>query len=461
MLLIAADQLRYDSIEPSGLRPVRTPHLSKLAKEGATFRNAFTHFPVCCPARQSLLHGRRPETFGALWNYSGALPVASLRPEAFSWPRTLAELGYASAYLGKWGVSREHDATAFGYDVYVGEEEYASFAKAKYPDVSYAFGYFGETSPIPVEDASTHWFARRAVDELERLCATGRPWHMSLHFAEPHLPCRPSGPFADMYDPASIEEWPGFRDSFEGKPYIQRQQLFSWGIERFEWNDWAPIVARYFGVISQLDDAVGLVLDALERLGAADRTVVVFTADHGDMCGSHRMMDKHYVMYDDVLRVPLLIRWPGRVPAQTRDEFVYPFLDWAPTLLDMLGAPDRPPGGFHGTSLAPMLTGDGPPIERKEVVATYNGQQFGLYTQRAIRTERWKYVWNTTDVDELYDLKRDPAELENRIRDDTLADVVRELRLRLYEALRRDGDPLVGNEWTRRQLVDGRKIAPR
>ena len=256
-----------------------------------------------------------------------------------------------------------------------------------------------------------------------------------------------------------IPEWDGFRETFRGKPYIQRQQLYSWGIQDYEWRDWAPIVARYYGIISQLDEAVGRVLAALEGIGAAGDTIVIFTADHGDMCGSHRMMDKHYILYDDVVRVPLMIRHPGASgTGQTSPRFVYNLLDLGPTVLELAGAEAAPEQPFHGRSLVPLLRSEdglAPGEWRDCVVATYNGQQFGLFTQRMIRTDAWKYVWNLTDVDELYDLRQDPAELLNLIGTEEHRGLAADLRGRLYALLRADEDPAVGNEWTRRQLLSG------
>jgi len=457
ILLITADQLRYDCVEPNAPGAPATPNLARLAAEGVRFAQAYSHVPVCGPARQSLLCGRRPESFGGLWNAGAALPVGSLSPDDWTWPKALQGRGYGSAFLGKWGVHPRLGPTAYGYERAIGAADYEAFRKAAYPDVAFAGGFFGEPNPIPVEDAPTHWLARQAVREIERLHAEGRPWHVALHFEEPHLPCRPSGRFSDMYSPADMRPWPGFGDTFEGKPYIQRQQLHSWGVESYEWADWAPIVARYYGVVSQLDDAIGLVLRALDQLGAADDTLVVFTADHGDMCGSHGMMDKHYIMYDDVVRVPMVVRWGGALPAgAVCDRFAYGFLDLAPTFAEAAGL-DRPER-LHGASLLPLLQGaEKAGSWRDAVVATYNGQQFGLYCQRMIRTDRWKYVWNLTDVDELYDMGADPGELVNRIGDARLAGIVSELRRRLYEALRADGDGF-DNEWTRRQLLEGRKL---
>ncbi|WP_308634167.1 sulfatase-like hydrolase/transferase [Paenibacillus silvisoli] len=459
ILLITADQLRYDCVGYSRVYPVQTPHLDKLAAQSTVFHHAYSHIPVCSPARQSMLHGRRAETIGALWNYNAFLPVGYLQPDQYSWSAALAGHGYASAFLGKWGVNPELDPTAFGYGSYVGVDDYRAFRKSLYPEVSYTNGFFGEKNPIPVEDAETHWFANRAIEEMERLQAGGGPWHVALHFEEPHLPCRPAGEFAAMYHPDDIPEWLGFQETFAGKPYIQRQQLLSWGIENYAWADWAPVVARYYGIISQLDDAIGRVLSALERIGAADNTLIVFTADHGDMCGSHRMMDKHYILYDDVVRVPLMISWPGQVQAGVeRDDFVYNLLDMAPTLFELAGLDANNDAAFHGRSLTPLVTaGESDQPWRDEVVASYNGQQFGLYTQRMIRTREWKYIWNLTDTDELYRLDDDPGELDNVIGRKEHADVVAELRKRLFDRLSGDEDPAVANEWTRRQLLEGAK----
>ncbi|WP_219837387.1 sulfatase-like hydrolase/transferase [Paenibacillus sp. R14(2021)] len=455
ILLITADQLRYDCIGSSGVYPVQTPHLDRLAAESIVFAEAYSHIPVCSPARQSMLHGRRPESFGALWNYNAFLPVGYLQPEQYTWTAQLAENGYTSAFLGKWGVNPVHDPTSFGYAYYISESDYEAFRKSRYPNVTYMNGYFGERSPVPLEDAQTHWFAERAIETMHALNEGGEPWHMALHFSDPHLPCRPSGRFADLYAPGDIPEWAGFRESFANKPHIQRQQLLSWGIEHYEWADWAPVAARYYGMISQLDEAVGSVLDALRQLKSAAHTVVIFTADHGDMCGSHRMMDKHYVLYDDVVHVPFMIRQPGgRGTGAASSRFVYNLLDLGPTLLELAGLPSDA-SRFHGSSLVPLLENAEPLEWRDSVVATYNGQQFGLFTQRMLRTDAWKYVWNLTDLDELYDLRQDPAELVNLIGNGAHTELLADLRKRLYDQLRADGDPAVDNEWTRRQLLGG------
>ncbi|MEF3302242.1 sulfatase-like hydrolase/transferase [Paenibacillus sp. GYB003] len=459
VLFIMSDQHRYDCIGYSRDYPVKTPNLDRLAAEGAAFANAFTPIPLCCPARQSLLHGRRPESFESFWN-ADLVPNRELEPSAYTWPRELRENGYATGYVGKWHVNREHPPTAYGFDDYVGEQDYRKHRAARYPDVQFTNGFFGEVDPVELPDTRTHWLAERAVRLIETYAASGRPWHLRLDFPEPHLPCQPHASFLARFESEDIPQWRSFSDSFRNKPYIQKQQLLNWGLEHYAWSDWEPIVRRYYAVIAQLDDAVGIVLDALKRLGLERDTIVVYTADHGDMCGGHRMMDKHYILYDDVVKVPLIVKYPERIPAGARiDRFVYNLLDLPPTILEYAGLVPQP--FFHGASLLPLLRGDEPDDWRTEVVSTYNGQQFGLYNQRMIRGERWKYVWNMTDVDELYDLRTDPDELHNVIGDARYGGVLAELRLKLYDELKQRRDPFVQFDWTKRQLTEGRKASVR
>lgn len=457
ILMITVDQQRYDCIGFSKSYPVKTPNLDQLASEGTWFSNAYAHLPVCGPARQSFMNGRRPEAIGCLWNFNNGLKVPALEPSEYAWPRELKKREFRSAYIGKWGVHPEHSPIMYGYDHYVDERDYEPFQKEHYPEVHFVNSYFGENNPIPVEDSKTHWTAKKATDLIEEFSKTSEPWHIRVNFSEPHLPCRPSKPFSDMYSPDEIPMWDNFNESFENKPYIQKQQLYSWGIENYTWDDWAPIVARYYGIISQLDDAIGKILSTLDQMAISEDTIVIYTSDHGDLCGAHRMMDKHYVLYEDVIKVPLIIRWKKGIQGNSFcSRFVYNFLDLPPTILEWLKMDI--PDFFQGRSLVALLDGKDVTDWRNYLVSTYNGQQFGLYTQRMIRNKQWKYIWNTTDVDELYDLVEDPSELVNRIYDDGNSLIVKELREALYWQLNHDQDGLVDNEWMRLQLLGGRKL---
>jgi arylsulfatase A-like enzyme len=460
ILFINVDQQRYDCLGFTGGQAA-TPALDALAGASVAFSSAFTPCPVCAPARQALLSGALPGTAAGgqqgLWNYDSGIPASSLAPAPHHWPLRLREAGYRMEWVGKWHANPAAGPAAWGYAAHTPPAKLPREAVRRLYDVSEP----GEASPVgcfadlPLDDAPTHRLAAAAAAAIERLAAGRGPWHVMVDFPEPHLPCLPSGPFARMYDPADIAPWANFDERFQGKPLIQRRQLESWGIASWGWHEWAIYLAGYLGIVSQLDDAIGRILATLDEVGAREDTVVVYTTDHGDAAGSHRMMDKHYTMYEELVHVPLLVSWPaGFAGGRSCDDFVSHYLDLGPTLLEVAGRAGRDagPGAGQGRSLVAALEGRALEEPREAVVATYSGQQFGLFSQRMIRDRRHKYVWNPTDVDELYDLEADPAELRNLAGDPGCGDLVRGLRQRLYETFAALGDGLVTNRWMRRQL---------
>lgn len=449
-LLINGDQFRYDCLGFLGLRDIRTPNLDRLANDSIVYTNAFTPLPVCAPARQALLCGRHPDSFGAQWNYD-CIPTPTVQPK-WCWPAKLADRGIQTAYLGRFHVSPTLQPADFGYQKHVSWAGHKRLLKEKYGDVTYAGGWFGCESPVPLEDSGTHWMAERACEVLEEFCSLGKPWHIWVDYEEPHLPCRPSAPFSKMYRPEEIERWSGFGDTFENKPYCHKQQTLNWNTEGLTWKDFAPMVARYYGLISQLDDAIGRILNKLEDLGQLEQTIVVFTSDHGDMCGSHNMLDKHYVLYDDIIRVPLLVRIPG-VSHLECSSFVSNCLDLPVCITKWFDL--ETPEVVHGRPLP--MTREEDLAGRTCICVTSNGQQFGLYSTRALRDHRCKYVWNLTDIDELYDLAIDPGEKKNLIADESRREQITAMRHTLYKLLSEHGDPFVNNEWIKRQLLEGRK----
>jgi arylsulfatase A-like enzyme len=456
ILMIVTDQHRYDSIGYAKSSPVLTPNIDRLASEGMWFSNAYTPIPICCPARQTLLNGQRCEAFGALWNYDITLKIPALEPEMYTWTKALQQIDYNMAYIGKWHVHKTFTPLDYGFDYYYSEGDYYQYRQLNHPDKSIDNKWFGQTDPIPLEDSKTHILARKAVEKIEEYSKSNNPWHIRLDYSEPHLPCNPCKEFADLYKPEDMIEWGSFKDDFHNKPYIQKQNVVSWDLDEKTWEDWSFYVARYYAVISQIDDAVGKVLAALKESGQEEETIVVFTTDHGDMCGAHRMIDKHCVMYDDIVKVPLIIKWPGVVEKNSRSsDFVYNFLDIQPTILEGCGLEIQP--FFHGRSLTNMLKGQTEEDWRKEVVSTYNGQQFGLYCQRMLRNEHFKYIWNMTDVDELYDMVNDPYELENLSHNDNFKETLSEMRLKLYELLKKEGDDILRTPFIDNQLLKNRK----
>ena len=315
--------------------------------------------------------------------------------------------------------------------------------------------FFGFDEAIKPEQSRLAWGATKTIETLKRVSQGSQPWLVRWDPSEPHLPNVVPQPYADMYPPSQSPPWPSFGDTFKGKPYIQAQQLRSWGLDGWTWDQWAPLVGRYLGEITLLDSQIGRVLAALDDMKLADNTLVIYTCDHGDLCGAHGMIDKHYVMYDDVTRVPFIMRWPDVIkPGTVCDDFVVHTLDLSRTLCEVAGAPV--PETFQGESLLPMMKGEDH-NGRQDVLCMYMGNQFGLYSQRMVRDRQWKYVWNGTAEDELYDEVNDPGELVNRATDPACQERLVAMRKRLYEWMIAIGDPL-NNMWIRKQLLENRKI---
>ena len=452
LLILLADQFRHDCAGYRNMRPVKTPHIDSLAADGAVFTRAFTPLPVCAPVRQSLINGLHPDAFGAMWNYDFFM-TSTAEPTGNTWPEQLRARGYRGGYLGKWHVSPKYGPEDFGFTDIVPMSEYNKFQKEKYPDAKFTGGWTGCVSPIPLEDSLTHVMARRACDMIDSFAASGENWHMWMDLGIPHLPCQPSEPFASMYDPDSIPPWDGFGDPFVNKPYCQKQQMINWGQENKTWDDYRPMVALYYGMISQLDDAFGMIIDHLKAIGQYDDTIIVFTSDHGDMCGSHQMLDKHYVLFEDNTRIPLVVKPAGGGHYET-DSFVSGCLDVNASIHKLLGLDTSSEN--HGVPLP--LGADEDKNPREYITSSSNGQQFGLYTNRMIRGDRYKYIWNLTDIDEFYDLETDPGEKMNLIYDEKYAPVIKEMRVKLYEDLKSHRDPFALRPWVTAQLLEGRKV---
>ncbi|MCU0500272.1 MAG: sulfatase-like hydrolase/transferase [Anaerolineae bacterium] len=468
MLFIQTDQHRYDCIAGHGHPLIRTPNLDRLIREGVTFSHAFCASPVCRPSRASLMTGVWPTRHGVICN-ENLEATAVLRPGLPTWSEALAAAGYYLGYVGKWQVDQERDPTQFGFEDYISNDGYKAWRKAQGLDPApRKNGFWGEVDgEITPDQSRLGWGASELIRLLGKASAGDRPFFLRWDTDEPHLPNVVPEPYASMYDPASIAPWPSFGDPLEGKPYIQRQQLRSWGIDGWTWEQWAPIVARYLGDVSLIDAQIGRILDALDALGLAENTLVVYTPDHGDLCGGHGMADKHYVMYDDIARVPLILRWPGVIPAgQACDAFVSSGIDLATTFCDAAGVPQ--PETFVGQSLLPLVGARSPELVRDstasektngrpDIFCMYFGNQFGLFSQRMVRDRRWKYVWNLTAEDELYDLEADPAEITNLAARSEAAEPLAHMRRRMLAWLEETRDPIL-NQWTRRQLAQGAKV---
>lgn len=456
IIFIESDQHRYDCMGISGHPLVKTPNMDRLANEGILFKNAYTPTPICVPARTSYLSGQWPQQHGTICNFDGEC-FKALDTKATVFPRVLARTGMTFDFFGRWHVNNQAEPTDYGFDTFLNGGEYSNWRSEQgIPPVPRESKWFGNTDPyIKPEESKLSWICDHTIEKLRERVQGKKPFYISMDTIEPHLPNIVPEPYNSMYSPAEIEPWGSFAETFTNKPYIQQQQLRTWGIENFTWDDWAPIISRYLGEISLLDAQIGRILDELDDLGIADDVLVIYTSDHGDMIGGHRMIDKHYVMYQDVCQIPLIMRWPNGVKAGSRHEgFVSNAIDLPPTYLDLYDI--NKPESFSGISLLPAMFGNTKPI-REDIFCSWNGNQFGQFSQRMVFDGKWKYIWNATDRDELYNLENDPHEIENLASDKTFSNEISGMRKRLYTWMEETGDKLV-NDWIKTQLLEGRKL---
>ena len=450
LLLLIADQLRWDCLGYARQYPVSTPHIDELAQKGTIYTNAFAATPICAPMRQALITGRYPNRTGAVTNHD-IMPTIPLQPES-TWTYILKNAGWNGALVGNLHAPYNCDIHDFGFERYYPRESYFQDISIRYPNLKYRNGFWGEKSPLPLSDSMTHWTSKCICDSLRAFSESGKPWFIWAEYLAPHLPCRPSEPFASQYAAENIPPWGGFDDSFHHKPYMQKQQVLNWHMEGKSWNDISETAAMYYATISQLDDAIGKVLECLKETAQDRNTIVVIVSDHGDMCGSHHMMDKGYIMYDDVVHVPMTVFIPDQQPMICTD-FVSSFLDLSRSIASWCGIEEVLP--MDGIPLPDNAAGADNP--RKWITSAYNGQQFGLYCQRMLRNERWKYVWNACDIDELYDLSQDPYELNNLIDSAECTHLLSEMRAVLYHEMKQQGDWLFSGDWLSGQFLNGRK----
>ncbi|MFP8952081.1 sulfatase-like hydrolase/transferase [Natrialbaceae archaeon A-arb3/5] len=483
VLLVLTDQERYDCSAPDG-PPVETKTLDRLSSEGMRFERAFTPISICSSARASLLTGQFPHGHGMLNNCHEADAIqANLPPEIPTFSERLDAAGYDCTYTGKWHVGRDQTPEDFGFSYLGGSDRHHDDIDEAFREYRQERGspvgeveleeeiYTGDDprdgsdgtfvaakTPIDIEETRAWFLAERTIEAIEAHAdderseagdgseTEARPFFHRADFYGPHHPYVVPEPYASMYDPDEIERPESYAETFDGKPQVHENYLAYRGVTGFDWEIWAEAIAKYWGFVSLIDDQLERVLDALESHGLDEETMVVHASDHGDFAGSHRQFNKGPLMYDDTYHIPLQIRWPGVVEPGSICDVPVHLHDLAATFLDVADEPI--PDSFDSRSLVPLL--DGEPqnddwtdtkTPTESIFAQYHGDEFGLYSQRMVRTAQYKYVYNGPDVDELYDLEADPAELQNLIDHPEYADVRREMRDRLVEWMDETVDP--------------------
>ncbi len=447
-VIVVVDDMRWDDFGAGGHPFVQTPNIDRVANEGLLFTNAFTTTPLCSPARASLLTGLYAHTHGIIDNTDRA----ALSHELDIFPRRLDAAGYDTAFVGKWHMGSDGSRRQ-GFDYWV-----SLSGQGSNEDPLLTEGGEQRTVPGHVTDI----FTDRAVGFLER----DRDQPFLLYFAQkalhpdPRLGLVEGGFIAaerhrGMYDDHHVTRRPSSSIPPFDKPALMRKVEGLPPLGRDTATSDRTIRDR-MEMMTGVDESVGQLLEVLERSGELEDTVFVVTSDHGYFYGEHGLNPQRRLAYEETARIPLLIRYPAQIDPGSVEDRLTLNLDLAPTVLAMAGLPSD---HTEGRSLLPLWTTGATDWRTSFVIehhtdppsylsgatdtadsAPRQGSEFVRVRDmgyKAVRGERYKYIQYTDldGMDELYDLRADPYEMENLAGSAAAAELLNDMRAELARLL--------------------------
>lgn len=465
ILLITSDQHHYDVLGATNSR-VSTPALDRLCREGTRFSRAYCPNPTCTPTRASIITGLYPSQHGA-WTlgtglypevptigdalqeagyYTGLIGKAHFQPlasgaglQSIECQPVLRDLDFWRNFAGPWYGFRHVETARMHacehlvgghYAVWMEEQGLANwrdyFRPWPHDDAWNDDRYASRTWDLPEEYHYTTWTGERTVAAMREAAAEGSPFFIWSSFHDPHPPYLAPEPWAGMYDPAEMEPDGLFPGEHERNPEHFQHALdadASWWEranagegavhgghpQRRDPDELRKDLACYYGMVSFLDAQVGRILAEVDRLGLTGETLVVFSTDHGHFLGQHGLTAKAIHMYEDLIRIPFIVRWPGRVPAGEVSPALQNLVDLAPTFRRLAGLPDD--GRMTGIDQLDAWQGGG---SARTWSVTENHHGYRRFHMRTLVNERYKLtVYRTGDDGELFDLESDPGEICN------------------------------------------------
>jgi N-acetylglucosamine-6-sulfatase len=419
IVFILMDDLRFDELGCTGHPFVQTPHIDRLAKEGAIFRNAFATTPLCSPSRSCFLTGHYAHTTGITDNIDRSPQSHQL----VTWPRLLHDADYTTAFIGKWHMGVD-DSPRPGFDHWVSVKGQGRYVD---PDLNF------DGKPAKEKGYVTDIFDQHAIAFLKRPHAAPFCLFLAHKCVHPDLEQRADGTISDpnaatflpaerhkmLYADKTPPRRPNAFIPPTDKPALMRKIDDLPPLGRKTATDDETIRNR-LRLLMAAEEGVGQILATLQETGQLDRTLIVFTSDHGYFYGEHGLSVERRLAYEEAIRIPLLIRYPPLIrPATSADQFILS-IDLAPTLLELAGA--SIPKGLHGRSFLPLLRGETFHPRTSVLIEHVSDNVFPRVRNlgyQAVRTDRWKYIHyrEVAKADELYDLQADPYELKNLIAD--------------------------------------------
>jgi len=436
IIFIMSDDHASHALSCYGSKINRTPNLDRLANEGLRFENAFVTNSICAPCRAVILTGKYSHLNGHHDNRT------TFDGSQLTFPKLLQQAGYETAMIGKWHLRSE--PTGFDYwNVLPGQGAYFDpdmiemGERKKYP------GYVSDI----ITDHCLNWLKNRSAD---------KPFMLMYHHKAPHRRWEPHPRYGDLYADTPLPET--FDDDYATRSAAAREQAMTIeqhltpsdvkqeppeGLEGHALKEWKyrRYMQDYLQCVQSVDDNVGRLLDYLDETGLTENTVVVYTSDQGFYLGDHGWFDKRFI-YEESLRSPLLVRYPGEIKAGTVSGAMVLNLDFAETFLDYAGV--AVPEEMQGRSIRSILKGKTPADWRESMYYHYYEYPGAHSVKRhyGLRTGRYKLAHFYYDIDawELYDLEQDPHELRNVYDDPAYADVVTELKAELVRLRKQYGD---------------------
>lgn len=440
ILLIMSDQHRIDCLGAYGNQDIKTPNIDALAEKAVVYENSFCSSPLCTPSRYSLITGLYPHQHLGFTNY------CTIPPKLDTFPRLLKEQGYKTKAIGKMHYTPTYLDVGFedmelaeqngegryedDYHHYLREhnlvdeidlidqvDEYREEAPQEYWDTLGAM-----ESNLPEEHHSTTWIGDKALDSINRWENDSNDANfLMVSFIKPHHPFDPPYPWSEMYDPEDLDILPGWtsecleRDLEFHEGFFKHSQMTEEQLKR--------AMAYYYASISQIDDYVGKMTKLLKEKGLYEDTMIVYTSDHGEYLGFHHLLLKQNHMYDPVIKVPLIIKYPADINREERSQDLVTNIDLAPTFLSVAGVEK---GEFMpGTDISNLK------VDREYVFA-----EQGRGLQYMIRSKNYKLLFSKDKARcQFFDLNKDPLELENLYHDTTYSDEIKAHKEELFNML--------------------------
>ena len=428
ILFMFADDQAQSCLGYAGNKVIRTPNMDRLAAEGVYFENAFVTTAICCSSRASILTGQYMRRHG-ITDFHKPL---SAEVFAQSYPVLLRKAGYRTGYLGKFAVGwpnkdiRHLSLPADQFDYWYGFPQVFSFEQK----------IDGKSRYL------TNVMEEKAIDFLQTNPAD-QPFCLTIAFKEPHGPYAYFDPdFPNPYEDLTIPPAKTLtREAYQKMPEFIRHSLNGTG-DKAGWlenpQSYLKNLRIVYGLISRMDLAVGRIMSVLRRRGLDDNTIVIWASDHGSFLGAHGLKGK-WLMYEESIRIPLIIRDPRQgAGGRRRVGQMALNIDLAPTMLDFAGV--QIPERMQGKSLAPIVKGSNQTLRDDWYYEHFYEHQANIRPTEGVRTKTWKYVRYPKEIpvyEQLFDVSKDPYELEDLARDTDHEAMLRRLRRRC-DAYRRE-----------------------